>query len=160
MRPCWQRSCLWATKGREWWLHYGPVSTTPTELWSTCSLWVTHTQNNLIGTTWKAPVPKHKVRSSTHFLDDFFPFLAFFRYATWNIKKTTVLTDQHASLLWKETLFLGRKVCTTWHSLRSTHSSTVPLTSHRGPATTTQLCVCVLLLHSLEKSHFGNRIAN
>lgn len=92
--------------------------------------------------------------------DDFFPFLAFFRYATWNIKKTTVLTDQHASLLWKETLFLGRKVCTTWHSLRSTHSSTVPLTSHRGPATTTQLCVCVLLLHSLEKSHFGNRIAN
>lgn len=74
--------------------------------------------------------------------DDFFPFLAFFRYATWNIKKTTVLTDQHASLLWKETLFLGRKVCTTWHSLRSTHSSTVPLTSHRGPSTTTQLCVC------------------
>lgn len=50
MRPCWQRSCLWAMKGREWWLHYEPVSTTPTELWSTSSPWVTHNVTSLLKT--------------------------------------------------------------------------------------------------------------
>lgn len=91
--------------------------------------------------------------------DDFFPFLAFFRYATWNIKKPLyLLTNMPVCCGKKHYFWVGKYV-----RLDIAYALPTPAQFHshltEDPLPLLSF-VCVPLLHSLEKSHFGNRIAN